>query len=97
MQWFWNFDLCFSVKASVQSFIVEGFGVDGLPPRLVTSENATSDTPLLDVMYETNPLDKLCNQRVKVSSEPLQVVYDAATINQLADVFAPPKNVSLQQ
>nr|XP_045626468.1 vacuolar protein sorting-associated protein 13C-like isoform X1 [Procambarus clarkii] len=86
-----------SVKASVQSFIVEGFGVDGLPPRLVTSENATSDTPLLDVMYETNPLDKLCNQRVKVSSEPLQVVYDAATINQLADVFAPPKNVSLQQ
>nr|XP_053626222.1 intermembrane lipid transfer protein Vps13-like [Cherax quadricarinatus] len=85
------------VEASVQSFVVEGYGVGDLPPTLVTSENVTSDIPLLDVMFETNPLDELCNQRVKVSAQPLQVVYDATTINQLADVFDPPKNVSLQQ
>ncbi|XP_042203320.1 vacuolar protein sorting-associated protein 13-like isoform X2 [Homarus americanus] len=85
------------VEASVREFVVEGYCVDGSPPRLVTSQNIAVDSPLLDVTFETNPLDGLCDQRVQVSSEPVHVVYDAATINQLADVFAPPKNVSLQQ
>lgn len=87
----------FRVEASVQSFIVEGYSLNDLTPKLVTSENTTSDTPLLDVTFETNPLDGLCDQRVHVSSEPLQIVYDAATVIRLADVFAPPKDISLQQ
>lgn len=85
------------VEASVRSFIVNGYSENDFTPKLVTSENTTSDTPLLDVTFETNPLDGLCDQRVQVSSEPLQIVFDAATVNRLADVFAPPKDISLQQ
>lgn len=81
----------------MQSFIVEGYAVDGSMPRLVSSEIATSGAPLLAVMFETNPLDKMCDQRVKVSAQPLQIMYHAHTILQIADVFAPPKDVSLQQ
>ncbi|XP_050687793.1 intermembrane lipid transfer protein Vps13-like isoform X2 [Eriocheir sinensis] len=85
------------VKASVQSLTVEGYPVEGPVPRLVTTETTTSGAPLLDVTFETNPLDKACDQRVKVVAQPIEVMYHAHTIIQISDVFAPPKDVSLQQ
>ncbi|KAK8381851.1 hypothetical protein O3P69_015099 [Scylla paramamosain] len=85
------------VVASVQSFIVEGYALEGSVPRLVSSEIATSGAPLLAVMFETNPLDQKCDQRVTVTAQPLQIMYHAQTIIQISDVFAPPKDVSLQQ
>lgn len=85
------------VVASVQSFIVEGYALEGSVPRLVSSEIATSGAPLLAVMFETNPLDQKCDQRVTVAAQPLQIMYHAQTIIQISDVFAPPKDVSLQQ
>ncbi|KAG0723191.1 Vacuolar protein sorting-associated protein 13C [Chionoecetes opilio] len=85
------------VKSSVQSFIVEGYAVNGSLPRLVSSEIATGGAPLLAVMFETNPLDKSCDQRVKVLAQPLQIMYHAHTIIQITDLFAPPKDISLQQ
>lgn len=87
----------FRVVASVQSFIVEGYALEGSVPRLVSSEIATSGAPLLAVMFETNPLDQKCDQRVTVTAQPLQIIYHAQTIIQISDVFAPPKDVSLQQ
>lgn len=76
---------------------MEGYQVNGSVPRLVSSETDTTGAPLLDVMFETNPLDKKCDQRVCVVAQPLQIMYHAATIIQISDVFAPPKDVSLQQ
>lgn len=76
---------------------MEGYPVDGSVPRLVSSETTTSGAPLLDVTFETNPLDKKCDQRVNVVAQPLQIMYHAHTIIQISDVFAPPKDVSLQQ
>ena len=81
----------------MQSFIVEGYPIDGSVPRLVSSEISTTGAPLLAVMFETNPLDKKCDQRVTVSAQPLQIMYHAHTIIQISDVFAPPKDISLQQ
>ena len=31
--------------------------------------------------FETNPLDGKCDQRAEVSSQPVQVIYDAVSIN----------------
>lgn len=76
---------------------MEGFSTEGSPPELVTSEDTSKEKPLLQVLFETNPMDRSCDQRVKLEAQPLQVVYDAATFNQLRDLFAPPKNISLQQ
>lgn len=90
-------DFPYRVITSVQSFVVEGFSTEGSPPELVTSEDTSKEKPLLQVLFETNPMDRSCDQRVKLEAQPLQVVYDAATFNQLRDLFAPPKNISLQQ
>lgn len=78
------------VEVAVGQFTV--FGLDGGEQRaqLISSKNLAGGNTLLDVMFETNPLDGKCDQRIHVSSRPLQVVYDASTINKLADVFRPP-------
>lgn len=34
-----------------------------------------------------NPLDKVVDQRVHLTAEPLSITYDAKTINSLLDVF----------
>lgn len=59
-------------------------------PIMIESKT-TDELNLLDVFFETNPLDKKCDQRIRVSARPLQVVYDADTIIRLAKVFTPAK------
>ncbi|EDW71988.1 uncharacterized protein Dwil_GK10679 [Drosophila willistoni] len=65
-------------------------------PLLVESK-ITDEFNLLDIFFETNPLDKLCDQRVKVVARPLQIVYDADTILSLLSVFKPPNDVTLSK
>lgn len=38
-----------------------------------------------------------CDQRVKVNTRQLQIVYDAETIIQLMDVFKTPSNTNLSE
>ncbi|KAK3890033.1 hypothetical protein Pcinc_005997 [Petrolisthes cinctipes] len=88
------------VISCMKGFLVEGYGGPdpaAQTPQLVTSEGAASSEPLLNVLFETNPLDKTCDQRLKVSSQPLHIVYHAKTIHHIASVFHPPEDVSLQQ
>jgi len=34
---------------------------------------------LIDVLFETNPLDGQCDTRVRVGARPLQIIYDAVS------------------
>jgi len=40
-----------------------------------------SQLALFRASFETNPLDGKCDQRAEVSSQPVQVIYDAVSIN----------------
>ena len=42
---------------------------------------AESHLALFKASFETNPLDGKCDQRAEVSSQPVQVIYDAVSIN----------------
>lgn len=67
-------------------------------PQLVTSKTSTGeDGALLDVLFELNPLDKTCTQRVHVAAKPLKIIYDAQTINKVVDVFKTPQSSALEQ
>ncbi|KAL8203304.1 UNVERIFIED_CONTAM: Vacuolar protein sorting-associated protein 13A [Gekko kuhli] len=48
-------------------------------------------------MFETNPLDESANQKLRVESQPLEIIYDAMTVNSLVDFFRPPSDVHLEQ
>lgn len=45
------------------------------------------DREILDVVYETNPLDETCDQRVRVETQPLLVAYDARTMDNVIAMF----------
>ncbi|UJR35157.1 hypothetical protein I4U23_027926 [Adineta vaga] len=61
-------------------------------PSALTTSN---EQKLLQVEFETNPLDKKSDFRVKVISQSLEIKYNAPTINKLAECFEPdtPRNL----
>ncbi|XP_022255667.1 vacuolar protein sorting-associated protein 13A-like [Limulus polyphemus] len=84
----------------VKSFSVYGSVLsDGKIPHMIKVEklNESEDLKLLQMLFETNPLDQTCDQRINVSTMPLEIIYDAFTINNLIEVFKPPQTVSLYQ
>ncbi|GLH17084.1 Vacuolar protein sorting-associated protein 13, partial [Gryllus bimaculatus] len=64
---------------------------------MVSFQTLDPGIKLLDVLFELNPLDGKCDQRVQVSSRPLEIVYDAMSALKLADVFAAPQSQTVAQ
>lgn len=101
------------VSVSMQQFSVTGLKQGELLPKLAQTKSISGDSspeitskdmsqtsksrPLLDIMFETNPLDKQCDQRIYVTSRPLEFIYDAQTINKVLDVFTTPQNTVITQ
>lgn len=81
----------------IQTFTVFGVKQSEIIPMIVSSKVGALNTTLLDVAFETNPIDKLCDQRVHVSSRPLQIIYDAKTVIELTHLFKPPKDLNFSQ
>lgn len=73
---------------------VKGLGEVG--PTIISSQ-VTDEFNLIDVFFETNPIDAQCDQRVRLIARPLQIVYDSTTILRLIKVFSPPSSVNLSE
>uniref|UniRef100_A0A674HME7 Vacuolar protein sorting 13 homolog A n=1 Tax=Taeniopygia guttata TaxID=59729 RepID=A0A674HME7_TAEGU len=86
-------------ETKITSLEVTGVSQEKCTPRLLSSRTVYSDdsTSLLSIMFETNPLDEKADQRIRIESQPLEIVYDAMTVNNLVDFFRPPKDVHLEQ
>ncbi|XP_039701227.1 intermembrane lipid transfer protein VPS13A isoform X3 [Pteropus medius] len=79
---------------------IDSFYVTGLPdsftkPRLLSS--LVDATSLFQITFETNPLDETVAQRCIIEAEPLEMIYDARTVNSIVEFFRPPKEVNLTQ
>ncbi|XP_052841610.1 intermembrane lipid transfer protein Vps13 [Drosophila gunungcola] len=85
-----------SITAGMRELKVTGLKRKECTPLLVESK-ITDEFNLLDVFFETNPLDKMCDQRVKVVARPLQIMYDAPTILALINAFQRPGDVTLSK
>ncbi|XP_069482006.1 intermembrane lipid transfer protein VPS13A isoform X2 [Ambystoma mexicanum] len=84
--------------AKIGTFEVTGVKQIKSVPCLLSSRSVMeNNTSLLSLMFETNPLDESADQRLLVESQPLEIIYDARTINSLADFFRPPQDVHLEQ
>uniref|UniRef100_A0A8C6Q3J4 Vacuolar protein sorting 13 homolog A n=1 Tax=Nothobranchius furzeri TaxID=105023 RepID=A0A8C6Q3J4_NOTFU len=86
---------------SVKYFLFEvtGLAADRPAPTLLSSRKAATGagTPLLCILFETNPLDESANQRLHVESQPLEIIYDAITVNSMSAFFRPPDNLQLDE
>ncbi|XP_070287563.1 intermembrane lipid transfer protein VPS13A isoform X1 [Myotis yumanensis] len=82
-------------ETRIDSFHVTGLPDNSTKPRLLSSlDNAAS---LFQITFETNPLDETVAQRCIIEAEPLEIIYDARTVNSIVEFFRPPKEVNLAQ
>ena len=64
------------------SFGIHGLVHDSIKPMIVRSLTQ-GGADLLDVEFELKPRDGSCDQRVKLSARPTEIVYDAVSISSL--------------
>lgn len=84
------------LNLNMKELMVYGLQQKQYLPVMIQSQHQTTHS-LLDVMFESNPLDKACDQRVKVQSQPIQIVYNGETVIQLLKVFQTQKTATLSQ
>ncbi|XP_073320353.1 intermembrane lipid transfer protein VPS13C isoform X2 [Pagrus major] len=85
----------FRVEAALQHWYVTGLQQQGAVPSLIASVGDASSS-LLSVMFELNPEESVADQLLRVHSQPVEIIYDALTVNSLAEFFKTGKGVDLE-
>ncbi|CAN7983352.1 unnamed protein product [Ixodes hexagonus] len=87
------------LESKIERFRILGFPESRDFCTLISSENVTTDVKrsLVTFLFEINPLDQKCDQRVHLFAEPVEMIYDSAVVAALADVFRPPEEVSFDK
>ncbi|KAG7327785.1 hypothetical protein KOW79_009391 [Hemibagrus wyckioides] len=83
------------VEASLEHWYVTGLQQQGVTPSLIASVG-NSNSSLLSVLFELNPEDTAVDQLLRVHSQPVEIIYDALTINSLVEFFKTAKGVDLE-
>ncbi|KAF4804806.1 vacuolar protein sorting 13 A [Turdus rufiventris] len=75
-------------ETKITSLEVTGVSQGKCTPSLLSSRTVYLDesTSLLSIMFETNPLDEKADQRIRIESQPLEIVYDAMTSKSRSDL-----------
>ncbi|KAM6980546.1 intermembrane lipid transfer protein VPS13C [Aplochiton taeniatus] len=83
------------VEAALEHWYVTGLEQFGAVPSLIASVG-DSTSSLLSVLFELNPEDSTANQLLCVHSQPVEIIYDALTVNSMAEFFKTGKGVDLE-
>ncbi|KAL6083989.1 hypothetical protein STEG23_002508, partial [Scotinomys teguina] len=81
-------------ETKIDSFHITGLPDNSKKPHLLSSLDNMS---LFQITFETNPVDETVAQRCIIEAEPLEIIYDARTVNSIVEFFRPPKDVHLAQ
>ncbi|XP_069574520.1 intermembrane lipid transfer protein VPS13C isoform X1 [Brachyistius frenatus] len=83
------------VEAALQHWYVTGLQQMGVVPSLIASLG-DSPSSLLSVVFELNPEESSADQLLRVHSQPVEIIYDALTVNSMVDFFKTGKGVDLE-
>ena len=64
----------------MDEMVIYGIPTQSHVPALLTSQTGGGNFPLVDAKFETNPMDGECDQRVNLTTRPVEVVYDAVRL-----------------
>lgn len=84
------------IIGKIDNVTVDGTSQESSNVNLILSQNEDTQN-LLNFNLETKPLDGECHTRVSIESRPLQIIYDAVSINNVTEFFRPPKETYLKQ
>ncbi|XP_069851362.1 intermembrane lipid transfer protein VPS13C isoform X3 [Dipodomys merriami] len=84
------------VEAKLEHWYITGLRQQDIVPSLVASIGDTASS-LLNIEFETNPENSPADQTLIVQSQPVEVIYDAKTINAVVEFFQSNKGLDLEQ
>nr|XP_051678303.1 intermembrane lipid transfer protein VPS13C isoform X2 [Oryctolagus cuniculus] len=84
------------VEAKLEHWYITGLRQQNIIPSLVASIGDTASS-LLKIEFETNPENSPADQTLIVQSQPVEVIYDAKTINAVVEFFQSNKGLDLEQ
>ncbi|XP_063782573.1 intermembrane lipid transfer protein VPS13C isoform X2 [Pseudophryne corroboree] len=85
------------VEAKLDHWYVTGLKQQNMVPSLVSTIGSSESSSLLKILFEINPEDSTADQLLLVQSQPVEIIYDAVTINALAEFFQTRKGMDLEQ
>ncbi|XP_039196017.1 vacuolar protein sorting-associated protein 13C isoform X5 [Crotalus tigris] len=84
------------IEAKLEHWYVTGLRQRNVVPSLVASIGDTASS-LLEIKFETNPEDSRADQSLFVQSQPVEIIYDARTINALVEFFQTNRGMDLER
>uniref|UniRef100_A0A674K9G4 Vacuolar protein sorting 13 homolog C n=1 Tax=Terrapene triunguis TaxID=2587831 RepID=A0A674K9G4_9SAUR len=84
------------LEAKLEHWYVTGLKQQSVVPSLVASIGDTKSS-LLKIVFETNPEDSTADQSLIVESQPVEIIYDARTINAMVEFFQTSKGMDLER
>ncbi|KAG8144829.1 hypothetical protein E2320_013243 [Naja naja] len=84
------------IEAKLEHWYMTGLRQQGIVPSLVASI-AGAESSLLEIKFETNPEDSVADQSLFVQSQPVEIIYDARTINALVEFFQTNRGMDLER
>ncbi|XP_032555500.1 vacuolar protein sorting-associated protein 13C isoform X1 [Chiroxiphia lanceolata] len=84
------------VEAKLENWYVTGLRQDNIVPSLVASIG-DSKSSLLKIEFNTNPEDSPADQSLSIESQPVEIKYDARTINAMVEFFQTSKGMDLER
>ncbi|XP_074183747.1 intermembrane lipid transfer protein VPS13C [Rhinolophus sinicus] len=84
------------VEAKLEHWYITGLRQQDTIPSLVASIGDTASS-LLKIEFETNPENSPADQTLVIQSQPVEVIYDAETINAVVEFFQSNKGLDLEQ
>lgn len=83
------------LKTVVKDILITGKEYNG---RLAVLAKPDAGSPAwLQLLYESNPIDTDAGVRLHLFVDPVQLKYDAETVNAVVNFFKPPEAVALRQ
>ncbi|KAL4641944.1 vacuolar protein sorting-associated protein 13C isoform X1 [Arapaima gigas] len=83
------------LEAKLGHWYVTGLQQQGSVPSLITSVGDSSSS-LLSILFELNPEGSSADQLFRVQSQPVEIIYDAMTVNSMVEFFKSGKGVDLE-
>ncbi|KAM9860925.1 intermembrane lipid transfer protein VPS13C [Aulostomus maculatus] len=83
------------VEAALEHWYVTGLQQQGAVPSLIASLGDAASS-LLSIVFELNPDKSAADQLLRVHSQPVEIIYDALTVNSLTEFFKTGKGVDLE-
>ncbi|XP_060115875.1 intermembrane lipid transfer protein VPS13C isoform X1 [Heteronotia binoei] len=84
------------VEAKLEHWYVTGLRQQKVVPSLVASIGDARSS-LLRIEFETNPEDSAADQSFFVESQPVEIIYDAKTINAMVEFFQTDRGMDLER